>query len=77
LERRKDWQIVFTFKNMEYKKEKNELVRKLRKEGNSYAQIGKMVGITRQRVHQILTRYISPSRKLALKDLKNKIKKND
>ncbi len=42
---------------------KKDLVKKLRKEGNSYEQIGKMVGLTRQRVHQILSGYLSPSEK--------------
>lgn len=37
-----------------------EAAKKLRDEGLSYAQIGKQLGVSRQRIHQILKDYSSP-----------------
>lgn len=40
-----------------------ELIREMREKRMSYAEIGKLLKITRQRVHQIYTGYKSPSHK--------------
>lgn len=41
--------------------DKKEIVKQLKDRGYPYERIGAIVGVSRQRVHQILTGYISPS----------------
>ena len=40
--------------------ERQKLLRKLAAEGKTYAEIGALVNLSRQRVHQLLTGYKSP-----------------
>lgn len=40
-----------------------ELVTKLRKTGLSYKAIGKIINVSKQRIHQIITGYVSPYNK--------------
>jgi hypothetical protein len=40
---------------------RREIAERLKRDGKSYAEIGALLRISRQRVHQILTAYQSPS----------------
>jgi len=52
---------------------RKDIANQLKEQGKTYRQIGKVLGITRQRVHQILTGYESPTmRRRRLERLKNK-----
>jgi len=39
---------------------RQELIKQLLKEGKTYREIGAIMNISRQRVHQLLTGYVSP-----------------
>jgi len=52
--------------------DRNSEIIRLRKEGNSYAQVGKTFGLTRQRVHKILKKYDLSGR---IENLKRKPRK--
>jgi len=39
----------------------NKKVKELRKKGLLYKEIGVIVGVSKQRIHQIITGYVSPS----------------
>lgn len=40
--------------------ERNDIIKKMSKEGTSYYRLGKIFGLSRQRIHQICTGYRSP-----------------
>lgn len=47
---------------------RKELIRKWYNEGRGYAEIGRLFGVSRQRIHQIVTDYQSPYMKNRVRD---------